>query len=138
MANGNIDQKTSKNKAESAMSSERILLIEGRVDRLEGDVSEIKNGVKELLQRPATAGYGQLIGVIATTLVVCSLIFGFAEWRLWQAVQPVQDRVNELVNRDMNFLQHITDLKIKMAVLEERSIWMKSQLSWAAKTVASN
>lgn len=120
------------------MSSERILLIEGRVDRLEGDVSEIKSGVKELLQRPTQAGYGQLIGIIATTLVVCSLIFGFAEWRLWQAVQPVEDRVNELVNKDMGFLQHITELRVKMAVLEERSNWLKSQMSWSAKLQSIN
>lgn len=115
------------------MTESRLIQVESRVTRLEDDVTEIKTGVKELLERPQSAAYGQAIGLIATTLVVCGLIFGFAEWRLLQAVSPVQSQILELKKEISVGEQKITNLKINSAVMEERVGWVKSMTGWHAQ-----
>ncbi len=102
----------------------RIVHIESRVDRLEADVSDIKIGVQKLLDRPVLPGFGQIIGTLVSTLVACSIILGFAEWRLSTAFEPVKSDINVLrLMREQEY-SSLVDLRIKTAVLEERSAWL--------------
>lgn len=104
-------------------ADQRIIHIESRVDRLETDVSDIKIGVQKLLDRPVLPGFGQIVGTLVSTLVACSIILGFAEWRLNSAFMPVRDEISENKNLNMAQQEVIANLRIKTAVLEERSLW---------------
>ena len=74
----------------------RFVQLEGRVDRLEEDVSEIKKGVQKLLDRPQNLGFTQVITTLLSTLGLVALIFGFAEWRLSTAIEPTKIEITEL------------------------------------------
>lgn len=99
-----------------------IIHLQGRVDRLESDVTEIKAGVKTLLNRPQNPGFSQVIGTLLATLATCSIIFAFAEWRIIQAVDPVSTLSQEA-------FMLARDNKIKAAVFEERSRWLENKLT---------
>lgn len=115
-------------------TNSRIVHIEGRVDRLESDVSDIKAGVRELLNRPANPGFDQVIKTLVSTLAACAIIAGFGEWRINQAVSPI---VNLLSATDIKLdkgVDNVIELRIEQAVLEERSRWLQTQTSWSTKT----
>ncbi len=96
-----------------------IIAIEGRVGRLERDVQEIKSGITTLLERPRNPGFSQVIGTLLATLATCGLIFGFAEWRLREAMAgPAVEAVEAH--------KLATESRIKIAVLEERANWIKA------------
>lgn len=116
----------------------RIVHIEGRVDRLETDVGEIKDGVKKLLSRPTSPGFGQVIGTMATTLVVVGSIFAFFEWRITKATARTEIDVVDLRTEMRSDRVDLVDMKIKTAVLEERANWLRSRENWTAQTVPAN
>ena len=130
MAGMSIDQESEDRKAGQMTSDSRIVHIEGRVDRLEGDVLEIKSGVKALLDRPQNPGFAQVIGTLLATLATCAIIFGFAEWRLREAVSPVGSALEKLDAKINLAAARSDENRLKNAVLEERSIWLKSQSGW--------
>ena len=108
----------------SGMSADaKFIHLEGRVDRLEGDVGEIKNMVKQLVDRPQNPGFSQIIGTLLATLATCALIFGFAEWRLREAVSPVDEQLKQ-------FSKMSSENRIKAAILEERSAWLRLSQGW--------
>lgn len=119
---------------EMAATDSRIVHIEGRVDRLETDVGDIKAGVKELLGRPVHPGFGQLITTLLSTLAACAILAGFGEWRINQAINPVILQVSRNEDRINKSIDNITNLRVKQAVLEERSRWLQAQSNWSAKT----
>lgn len=112
----------------------RLIHIEGRVDRLESDVLEIKSGVQKLLDRPQNPGLQQVLGTLVSTLVACGLIFGFAEWRLSQAVLPVKEEISMLKSDIRQNDESNWETKVHAAVLEERSIWLRSAEGWKPDT----
>ncbi len=115
----------------------RIVHIESRVDRLEADVADIKMGVQKLLDRPVLPGFGQIIGTLVSTLIACSIILGFAEWRLSTAFEPVKSDINVLRSMREQEYSLLIDQRIKTAVLEERSIWLSGggqHSNWTAKS----
>lgn len=120
------------------MSDARLVHIEGRVDRLESDVGEIKEGVKQLLQRPTSAGYSQTMKAIAVTLGVVGAIFGFFEWRITQATGTLDLRATEARIDAASDRRDLVELRVRTAVLEERSAWMKSLRNWTAATERIN
>ena len=111
----------------------RLIHIEGRVDRLETDVLEIKSGVQKLLDRPQNPGLQQVLGTLVSTLVVCGMVFGFAEWRLSQAVLPVQSEITTLKSEIRRNDDTQRETQIQSAILNERTIWLKSQEGWKPK-----
>lgn len=113
---------------------DKLIHIESRVDRLETDVSEIKTGVKKLLDRPTSPGFTQVMGTLLSTLATCAIVFGFAEWRLSVAVEPVQKEIAVLEARHEKFIERQHDEAIKLAVLQERAAWIQSNSNWVAKT----
>ena len=103
----------------------RVVHLEGRVERVEGDVRDIKAGVQKLLDRPQFSGVMPALTGVLTTLFIVGIIFGFAEWRLGQALAAVkadQDRTQHEIDREIDS-RHAAD--IKAAVLEERLNWVK-------------
>ncbi len=98
----------------------RVVHLEGRVERVEGDVRDIKAGVQKLLERPTNPGFSQVITTLVSTLAFCSFIFGFAEWRLGQAVAPVRAEVEKVQAEALkrSDSQHAAD--IRMAIMEDR------------------
>lgn len=112
-----------------ATDDPHMIHLEGRVDRLETDVTEIKSGVKTLLDRPQNPGFTQVIGTLVSTLAACALVFGFAEWRLDRAVTPVQElaRANEVTVGDIS--RRVWEDRIRTAVLEERTRWLERKLN---------
>lgn len=111
-------------KANTVMSDDPdIIHLATRVDRVETDVTEIKAGVKALLDRPQNPGFTQVIGTLLSTLGACALIFGFAEWRLEKAVKPIETAF---------YQSHEITLqnRVDFAVLEERIAWVKSLQNW--------
>ena len=110
-------------RAMSATSHEgHIIQLEGRVGHLERDVTEIKGGIRTLLERPASAGFNQMLTTTVTVLGICGFIFGFGEWRLRQAVDPGIERTRALEVSD-------NEQKIQIAVMNERLSWMREQRS---------
>jgi hypothetical protein len=120
--------------AEMAATDRRIVHIEGRVDRLETDVSDIKAGVKELLGRPVSPGFGQVITTLLSTLAACAILAGFGEWRVNQAIAPVSSQVIENKKDVQLNVKELTETRIQQAVLLERSRWLEQRSSWETKT----
>lgn len=116
----------------------RIIHIESRVDNLERTVSEIKEGVSTLLKRPTNPGFGQFMGVVLTVLAASAIVFGFAEWRLSQAVTPVNRDIAKLEQKIEQSELYITQSRINDAVMEERTSWMRSQTGWTATIEKKN
>lgn len=103
-----------------------VIELSGRVDRLEVDVGDIKKGVATLLERPSTTiSWSHVIGTIFTLLATVGIIFGFAEWRLTQAVAPVSERIS-------THIETAQQQRIEQAVLKERISWMRSLGQWKA------
>ncbi len=98
----------------------RIIHLESRVDRVESDVSEIKQGVKTLLSRPQNPGYTQIIATLFSTLGALGLIFAFAEWRLAEAVHPINALAAELKAERSEFTTRLRIIEVNNAVLSER------------------
>lgn len=113
---------------------DRIIHIESRVDRLETDVSEIKLGVKKLLDRPTSPGFTQVMGTLLSTLATCAIVFGFAEWRLSVAVEPVQQEIAQLEAKQARSNEEQHKEALRLAVLYERAGWIQSQSNWQAKS----
>ena len=118
-----IDIEYSAHKASGMSNDVKYTHLESRVSHLEGDVGEIKGMVKQLVDRPQNPGFAQVIGTLLATLGTCAIIFGFAEWRLREAVAPVDEQLKM-------FSQMSSENRIKAAVLEERSSWMRSVQGW--------
>lgn len=118
----------------SSSDKDRIIHIESRVDRLETDVSEIKVGVKKLLDRPASPGFNQVMGTLLSTLATCAIVFGFAEWRLSVAVEPVKQELSHFEAKQSEIIKDQHKEALRLAVLYERASWIQSQSNWAAKT----
>lgn len=121
MAEEPINQRIGGGKAGMAASSHEghLIQLEGRVGHLERDVTEIKGGIRALLDRPANAGFNQMLTTGATVLVICGFIFGFGEWRLRQAVDPVVEKAHALEISD-------SEQKLQIAVIQERMAWMRA------------
>ena len=118
----------------AGMSSDpQIIHLTGRVDRLETDVHDIKAGVKELLGRPQNPGFSQVVGTLLATLAACAIIFGFAKFHLFEAITPLQTNIAGLQEELSEARKYSEENRVKNAVLEERSIWLKSQQGWKPK-----
>lgn len=102
----------------------RVVHLEGRVERVEGDVRDIKAGVQKLLDRPQNPGFSQVITTLVSTLAFCAFIFGFAEWRLGQAVAPVVAEQTTMKVQAGWASDSVHATNIKAAVLEERMRWV--------------
>jgi regulator of replication initiation timing len=98
----------------------RFVQLEGRVDRLEEDVSEIKKGVQKLLDRPQNLGFTQVITTLLSTLGLVALIFGFAEWRLSTAIEPTKVEITELKEAIKKQTEKIHIYDVEFARLEAR------------------
>jgi len=122
MADEHLTSKHDDRKAATMSEDSRIIHIEGRVDRLEADVHEIKSGVKALLDRPQNPGFAQVIGTLLATLATCAIIFSFAEWRLISAVAPVGIALEKLDGKLDRTTERSDVNRLRGAVLEERSI----------------
>jgi hypothetical protein len=105
----------------------RVVHLEGRVERVEGDVRDIKAGVQKLLDRPQHPGFGQVLAGILTTLLITGLIFGFGEWRLGQAVQPVQAEAAAAAITANQIAASLQAAEVRAAVLEERISWIREK-----------
>jgi hypothetical protein len=112
-----------------------IIHLESRVSVLESDVSEIKSGVKALLDRPQNPGFAQVIGTLLSTLGACALIFGFAEWRLDRAVSPLEGVVNHMATVQSQQYERIWQNKLSSAVAEERARWLEDRLTIIPKGI---
>lgn len=102
-----------------------FIQLEGRVGRLETDVSEIKGGINTLLSRPQNPGFTQAISTVLTVLAVCGFVFAFAEWRLNSAVSPLEKAVQSVIAAETGNASAVIENRIKNAVLEERMSWMR-------------
>jgi hypothetical protein len=103
----------------------RVVHLEGRVERVEGDVRDIKAGVQKLLDRPQNPGFSQVITTLVSTLAFCAFIFAFAEWRLGQAVAPVAAEIVTIQTQARWAADSVHATNIKAAVLEERMNWVR-------------
>ncbi len=118
-----VDIEYTEHRTRGMSADAKFIHLESRVDRLEGDVGDIKKMVKQLVDRPQNPGFAQVISTLLATLGTCAIIFGFAEWRIVQAVSPVEKMVEK-------FSEQTTDNKVKSAILEERSVWLRAQNGW--------
>lgn len=126
MAGETLVSEHAKNKRAFVMSDDpRVVHLEGRVERVEKDVSDIKAGVQKLLERPQFAGFQQVVGTLLTTFMVVGLIFGLNEWRLSVAATPVAKALEkiEAEAQRRSDAQHMAE--IKAAVMAERLEWMR-------------
>lgn len=103
----------------------RVVHLEGRVERVEGDVRDIKAGVQKLLDRPQNPGFSQVLAGVLTTLLITGLIFGFGEWRLGQAVLPVKEEVAEAAKTANQIAAALHAAEVRAAIIEERMGWVK-------------
>jgi regulator of replication initiation timing len=108
------------NKMTADAMNPRFVQLEGRVDRLEEDVGEIKKGVQKLLDRPQNLGFTQVITTLLSTLGLVALIFGFAEWRLSTAIEPSKREIAELKKSIETLTEKIHAYDVKFATLEAR------------------
>ncbi len=127
MAGENVRPENGNNNKRAVVVSDdpRVVHLEGRVERVEGDVRDIKAGVQKLLDRPQFSGVMPALGGVLTTLLILGCIFTFAEWRLSQAFGPAkadQERIQREIDRE-NDSRRAAD--IKAAVIEERLNWVK-------------
>lgn len=104
----------------------RVVHLEGRVERVEGDVREIKTGVQKLLDRPQNPGFSQVITTLVSTLAFCSFIFVFAEWRLGQGLAPVKADITVMQQKQEWAADSLHAAKVQAAVLEERLSWIRA------------
>jgi hypothetical protein len=118
-----------------ATDDPHIIHLEGRVDRLESDVTEIKSGVKTLLDRPQNPGFTQVIGTLLSTLGACALIFGFAEWRLERAVTPLETYARALGAEQSQQSERVWQSRLQLAVQEERARWLEDRLTIIPKSL---
>jgi hypothetical protein len=112
-----------------------IIHLESRVSVLEGDVTEIKKGVKALLDRPQNPGFTQVIGTLLSTLGVCAFIFGFAEWRLDRAISPMESIVGHMATTQAQQYERVWQNKLSSAVQEERARWLEDRLTIIPKGI---
>ncbi len=112
-----------------------IIHLESRVSVLETDVTEIKSGVKQLLDRPQNPGFAQVIGTLLSTLGACALIFGFAEWRLERAVTPLESVVSYLSVVQREQYERVWQNKVQLAVQDERARWLEDRLTIIPKGI---
>lgn len=137
MAENTLASNAQRNKSSGATMSvsdkDRIIHIESRVDRLETDVSEIKSGVKALLNRPASPGFNQVMGTLLSTLATCAIVFGFAEWRLSEAVEPVKLEIAAMEVKHIKAVEEQHREALRLAVLYERAAWLQTSSNWQAK-----
>lgn len=127
MAGENVRPENGNNNKRAVVVSDdpRVVHLEGRVERVEGDVRDIKAGVQKLLDRPQFSGVMPALAGVLTTLLIIGIIFGFAEWRLGQALAAVtvfQDTARQKLDKEIDSL-HAAE--IRAAVIEERMNWVK-------------
>lgn len=127
MAGENLRPENGNNNKRAVVVSDdpRVVHLEGRVERVEGDVRDIKAGVQKLLDRPQFSGVMPALAGVLTTLLIVGLIFGFAEWRLGQAVVPVAAELAATRLRTERQIDSQRAADVKAAVIEERLNWVK-------------
>lgn len=117
---------TNSNERSWVTQDPRVIHLEGRVERVEGDVHEIKAGVQKLLDRPQNPGFSQVITTLVSTLAFCSFIFAFAEWRLGQGLAPVKAEILVMQQKAEWAIDSVHAAKVQAAVLEERMAWIRA------------
>lgn len=114
------------NKRSSMLGDDpRVVHLEGRVERVEGDVRDIKAGVQKLLDRPQNPGFSQVLAGVLTTLLITGIIFGFGEWRLGQAVLPVKEEIAETAKATNQVAAALHAAELRAATMEERMTWVR-------------
>lgn len=103
----------------------RVVHLEGRVERVEGDVRDIKAGVQKLLDRPQNPGFTQVITTLVLTMTFCGFIFTFGEWRLGQSVLPVAADLAAAKVKVERQSDSLHAAEVRAAVLEERMNWVR-------------
>ena len=131
-----------KNRTTLMADDPRLIHIEGRVDRLETDVIEIKTGVQKLLDRPQNPGFTQVVSTMLATLGICGIVFGFARWHLYEAVSPLQQNIMSIEKKmddsDRRFENERVTSAINDAIMAERSRWLEAQRGWTPRTELGN
>jgi len=117
------------------MTETRFVTLESRVERLEQDVHEIKDGIKQLLGRPQASSYRDVSAAAVGTLTIVALVFAFAEWRLMEGLRPVAAAVERLQQRAEANSDAVFALRLEAVRTEERMRMQLQRGSWAAKTV---
>jgi hypothetical protein len=105
----------------------RVVHLEGRVERVEKDVSDIKAGVQKLLERPQFAGFAQVVGTLLTTFAVVAFIFGLNEWRLAVLASPVAHELERIRVESIKMMDQLHAAELRAAVMEERMQWVREK-----------
>jgi hypothetical protein len=128
MAGGTVkpDDGNTNNRNAMFNADPRVVHLEGRVERVEGDVRDIKTGVQKLLDRPQNPGFSQVLTTLVSTLAFCSFIFAFAEWRLGQSLAPVKADITVMQTKADWAADSVHAAKVQAAVLEERMAWIRA------------
>jgi hypothetical protein len=127
MAGENLEPKNGNNNKRTYVVGDdpRVVHLEGRVERVEGDVRDIKAGVQKLLDRPQNPGFSQVLAGVLTTLLITGIIFGFGEWRLGQAVLPVKEEIASTTKAANQIAASLHAAELRAATMEERMMWVR-------------
>lgn len=121
VANNHIDHNMPANE------NPRVIHLEGRVERLENDVTEIKTGVQKLLDRPQNPGFTQVIVTLFSTLGAIGMIFTFAQWQLSTAMEPQRAQIVAISGVMKEFDGALRAAQMEIATMREREAWLKEQ-----------
>lgn len=127
MAGENLEPKNGNNNKRTYVVGDdpRMVHLEGRVERVEKDVSAIAVGVQKLLERPQFAGFTQVVGTLLTTFAVVGFIFGLNEWRLAVLASPVAMEMERIRVESIKTLDALRAAELRAAAMEERMVWVK-------------
>lgn len=89
--------------------------------------------MQKLLDRPQNPGLSNVLGALVSTLVAVGIIFGFAKYQWSESLQPMKDQFAVFARTLEDQGAASVETRIRLAVQEERTSWISSQVGWAAK-----